>query len=60
MQRSFISPADIIKRNHNGREVLLYGDSKLLHNLLRNSYGISADLVVTGVKVNVSQQISLI
>lgn len=60
MWRSFIPLAEIIKRNYNGREVLLYGDSKPMRDLLKTAYGINAEKVITGVKEKVSEELSFI
>lgn len=59
-ERSFVPLAEIIKRNYNGREVLLYGDSQPLRNLLETAYGINARRVITGLKEKVTEEISFI
>lgn len=53
--KNFKPTADIIKRYYNGREVVLFGDSPLLRELLERDYGIKTTLVATGVKEKIGK-----
>ncbi len=47
LQIRFLSVAEIIAKNYNGREVVFYGDSPKLRELLLSSYGIKTTLVAS-------------